>query len=148
MSLKYMKKAEFYKNYNGNNIVNLQDLTAFSYQWWQYLAKLDNGLLVMNNSTYSNSTTKHQRQCLNLLINNNIEPDVIIEHSTSSLENLEGIIRDLKDKVTELLSTMRKPKTRKSTNATRRAQVLGLISQIKLLRSRFILVSPGFDSVL
>lgn len=131
--MKYFKRLGLYKNYNGNNQFNPRTLEAVSYGWWTYLRRLDNGLVVINNTYYSNSTSKHQMHLASLLRTLGIEVDIVVTKSTRSLDDIEGIIDDLKAYIRELQLEIAKPRSWHSTNERRQREINKTLSQIEIL---------------
>jgi hypothetical protein len=72
--LKFNKKLNAFANSTKTNIVSIEMRQAISYKWWTYLKVID-GKLVFNEYRYSVTTSKHQRECLNLLLNHGITKD-------------------------------------------------------------------------
>ena len=136
--MKYMKRANIYKNSTGTNKFLIKELKAYSYDWWLYFTKLDNGITILNNTFYSSSTVKHQRDLKYLLYNLNINPDIIIQDSKNSLNKLPQVRKDLRIKVKELIEDIKKPRSRKSTNEKRLEKIKELRKQHSALIGRSV----------
>ena len=67
--MKYYKKLQVYKA--SNNVLDLVNKKAWSYNWWLYLRQYTNSkgetLLVFNCTTYSPSTSGHQSKSRRVL---------------------------------------------------------------------------------
>lgn len=124
MSLKYKVRSNCYENYNGKNWISLEQMRATSYGWWPYLRRIGN-MTVFNNGTYSNCTTKHQNQCLNLLRDNGINIDLMV-HTVSHLDDLHGIWQEYKTEIKSLIRAIKKPRSRSTTNAKRLKRIMYL----------------------
>lgn len=89
--VKYMKRANIYKNSTGSFTFNPETFEARSYNWWVFVAKVE-GKVIFNNYRYSVSTSRHQRLMKNLLNELGIAIDIQVELprgiETSSLETL------------------------------------------------------------
>jgi hypothetical protein len=70
-----------WRNSTGTNKFNPTSVSAFSYDWWQYVAIID-GLVVFNTYRYSNTTSRHQSEMRRLLdkLGVNIDIEVSIGH--------------------------------------------------------------------
>lgn len=68
--------------FGSNCYVNLNDLSAWSYNWWQFV-RVVNGKVVFNNYNYSSSTNKHQSTVRSALAHLGIVIDLIVETSAS-----------------------------------------------------------------
>ncbi len=74
--MKYSKRLKVYK---ANNLVlNPETMTAFSYDWWQFLARI-NGKVVFNSHRYSVSTAKHQHKVRGVLSELGIKVDLYVD---------------------------------------------------------------------
>lgn len=62
--MKYYKTQNKYKA--SNVVLDMNTLTAWSYDWWAFLKNI-NGRLVFNDYRYSPSTQKHQAKVRSLL---------------------------------------------------------------------------------
>ena len=136
--MKYYKTLEVYKNSTGSNVVDLVNTQAHSYGWWQYL-KVIGDTVVFNNYSYSSTTSRHQRDCQQLLG----WPDYIMYIETSlSLSNsdcLNDAIKALEYDIKELQAASDKPRSRKSTNEQRCIDIgkaYSKIQEIKALQRR------------
>ncbi len=134
MTLKYFSRTDTYKNSTGTNRVNLIDHTAYSYDWWLYYTKYK-GRTVFNHTTYSSSTSKHQRDALNIL---NSPPTFVLYNTRLSLTNPEEAIKDevnnIRAIVKELIAKVKAPRTKLSTNNARRIAINEHLQTIKQYR--------------
>lgn len=76
-SLKYMKKANIYKNSTGSCTFDPVQIEAVSYNWWTFVKKID-GLVIFNDYKYSGSTSSHQYLVRKLLKEHSIKIDVVV----------------------------------------------------------------------
>jgi hypothetical protein len=81
--MKQMKRnPNLYQNATKTNVLNLDNLTAISYNWWTYLKVID-GKLTFNAYRYSQTTSKHQRQTLNVLKSMGITVENVVNQRES-----------------------------------------------------------------
>lgn len=117
--MKYFSRLGLHKNSTGTNKIDIENVKAWSYDWWVYLTKV-NGLVIFNNTTYSPSTNKHQSDCRRLL---DYKYDIELRYTTKSLDNIKEAINDEvfnRLKVVKGLQLLiNKKGTRKTTNVKR-----------------------------
>ncbi len=130
MSLKYYKQSDVYKNYNGANFVDLNEMRATSYHWWPYLKRIGN-LIVFNNYSYSSQTSKHQNDCVHLLRDQGINVDLWLDTATH-LDDINGIYNEYRDKIKALIILIRNPRTRK--NRERMEQIKDMRVKMHLVK--------------
>jgi len=75
--MKYKPKSNVYSNSNKTNVFNPITMHAYSYNWWLYVAKINNKV-VFNDYPYSKSTQKHQHEMRCLLNKLNIKIDTFV----------------------------------------------------------------------
>lgn len=63
-SLPFQKRAKNFKS--NNNMLDLENFTAKSYNWWNYVIRIK-GKVIFNNHNYSATTNKHQWAMRSLL---------------------------------------------------------------------------------
>ena len=118
--MKYYSRLDVYRT--SNNEVSITQQYAYSYGWWKYWT-VDNGISIFNNTYYSQSTCKHQREALALIR----EPDLILYHTKANLtrpdEALKAEIECIDYEIKQLENAITKPRSRKSTNERRRAEI-------------------------
>lgn len=90
-SLKYMKKANIYKNSTGTCTFDPVRIEASSYKWWTFLTKID-GLVIFNDYNYSSSISSHQYLVRDLLKTHGIKIDLIV-YSKKGLQSSEWMIK-------------------------------------------------------
>lgn len=130
--MKIQKRTGIYVNSTKTNELDLDNLTAYSYSHWQYLAIIG-GKVVFNNSHYSATTVRHQRETMRLLDIKGIEIDIMIKHSTASLTNLSKVIAQLEFYRDGLIKRTKEKGTRASTNFERLLEANEIDKQIKEL---------------
>lgn len=103
--MKFIKTKNTYKASNVE--LDLNTMTAVSYDWWTFLKVID-GQLVFNSYAYSPSTQRQQSKVLRVLAEKGIKIDFIIESrkslTDSSLFNdakelIQNDIDDLNDAI-------------------------------------------------
>jgi hypothetical protein len=103
--MKFIKTKNTYKA--SNLELNLNTMTAVSYNWWTFLKVID-GQLVFNSYAYSPSTQRQQSKVLRVLAERGIKLDFVIESrkslTDSSLfddakELIDFDIKDLQDAI-------------------------------------------------
>ena len=122
--MKFIKKRN---QYEASNVTcNIEELTAFSYNWWKFLAVI-NGKLVFNDYSYSTSTRKHQIKVRNLLAEKGIKIDVIVESpkGLSDLweESALNLLKYEKQQLTEILANNRRKKALDESRLQRLEQI-------------------------
>jgi len=130
---RYMKRANALKS--SNFYFELDTYKAYSYNWWLFTTRV-NGLVIFNNTTYSSSTNKHQSKALSIL---DYKYDLKLTHTTKNLTDLAGALNDeivnCKAEILDLIATIKKPRTRKSTNQRRKETISKLLSHINKVRN-------------
>lgn len=91
-TMKFIKTKNTYKASNVE--LDLNTMTAVSYNWWTFLKVID-GQLVFNSYAYSPSTQRQQSKVLKVLAEKGIKIDFIIE-SRKSLTN-SSLFEDAKE---------------------------------------------------
>lgn len=119
--MKYYSRLGIYKNSTSTNIVNTDKNYAISWNWWFYIKEIK-GKLVLNNYSYSNSTSKHQRNG-SALFNYNFDLVIETEKSLDDPNCLYDAINEYRFKIAELERAIAKPRSRKSTNEERKQQI-------------------------
>lgn len=89
--LRYFKTLGVYKNSSGTNQFNPESMSAYSYGWWKYVARI-NGKVVFNGFNYSTTTGKHQHRMLTLLHQLGIKIDMHIE-APRGLDDTEQTVK-------------------------------------------------------
>ena len=79
-----------------NNELNISDdlkeVSAYSYDWWEYVSTDTVGNIVFNNTSYSHSTSRHQDTAHSLLIRLGIKPDLILNNTRLSLSDIKEAV--------------------------------------------------------
>tara|TARA_R100001244_G_C5114809_1_gene122028 strand:- start:159 stop:617 length:459 start_codon:yes stop_codon:yes gene_type:complete len=145
--MKYYKRLKEYKASNVSLKIEPK-LEAYSYAWWLFLTKYK-GLVIFNNTNYSSSTNKHQRNVRHVLRDLNIKIDIELNHTFKSfdqfrehqpfdgdyvkaaikneIENIELINKNIADLI-------KKPRTHKAKNQKRKQQIQQNKNQIEKLK--------------
>lgn len=114
--MKYYSRLDVYRT--SNNEVSLTSQRAYSYGWWKYWT-VDNGISIFNNTYYSQSTCKHQREALKLIR----EPDLILYHTKESLGNpakaLQNEVDGMQYEIRQLEKAITRPRSHKAKNEER-----------------------------
>lgn len=90
--MKFIKTKNTYKASNVE--LNLNTMTAVSYNWWTFLRVID-GALVFNSYTYSPSTQRQQSKVLKVLAEKGIKIDFVIESKKSLTDS--SLFNDAKE---------------------------------------------------
>lgn len=143
--MKYFKRANIYKNSTGNNILEVDTMKAFSYNWWCYLMPTGTGKYIFNNYRYSPTTGKHQFDMRSLLrkefgiCSENIV-FVDFRESLSNMTTKEALTKQcevLRDEVNELERLIAKKGTKRKKNAERAERINELSAKIVNLNEEF-----------
>jgi hypothetical protein len=137
--LKLYTKLKIFKNSTNTNSFDLLNMEATSYRHWTYLRIIPEIGLVFNNTYYSSTTNKHQRDTMTLLDKLGIKIDMCIYKSSKNLYNLSGIIDDLETEIRHLKRLVEKPKTHKDKNKERIKEIDTLNIQIGKLKKALVL---------
>ena len=129
---KYIKRSDTIKSSNFD--FNLSTCKAYSYDWWCFVTKV-NGLVIFNQTTYSQTTCRHQSKALRIL---DYKYDLKLNFTRKNLNGLESAlnneIENCKHAIKELIATIRKPRTRKKANDQRRMAIRKLVKHINKVR--------------
>ena len=136
--LKYFSRAGIYKNSTGTNTVNLATKEAYSYSWWKYCTMYKDQV-IFNNATYSPSTNKHQAEARRLLGDN---IDLMLNNTSKSLVNTEEALLNevelLRKNIGRLIDKVKTPRTRASTNNSRREEISQYLKEIAVIRTLLV----------
>ena len=149
--MKYYKRLKEYKASNVSLTIEPK-LKAYSYGWWLFVVRYK-GLVIFNNTTYSSSTSRHQRKVRRVLDDLNIKIDIQLNNTRRSFGKSYGFYAPeppsdgdyvkaaIKDEIIRiglinknLADLIQKPRTRKSTNKKRAQQIEENKNQIKKLK--------------
>jgi len=129
---RYVKSTNTIKSSNFQ--MNLDTFEATSYDWWLFVCKV-NGKIIFNHTNYSSSTIKHQSKALKAL---DYKCDLRLRFTRESLSNLpvalENEVANAKLAITELIETIKKPRSHKATNQERKKSIAELIQHIDQVR--------------
>ena len=131
--MKYMKRANIYKNHNGSNKFNPETFEAHSYDWWCYVKDFS-GVKVFNDYRYSNTTAKHQNNMRSLLedLGERLDTYWMIE-APDGLQDLESAKQHYIRLIKNLESQIAKPRTHKAKNEERRALIRQHKTKIEMI---------------
>ena len=145
--MKYYTRLKKYKASNVSLTVEPK-LEAYSYAWWLFVVRYK-GLVIFNNTTYSNSTGGHQYKVRRVLDDLNIKIDIELNNTFKSFGEfkehrpsdgdfvkaaIEDEIKNIERINKNLADLIKKPRTRKSTNEKRAQQIEENKNQIKKLK--------------
>tara|TARA_R100000773_G_C4191385_1_gene97176 strand:- start:347 stop:811 length:465 start_codon:yes stop_codon:yes gene_type:complete len=149
--MKYYTRLKKYKASNVSLTIEPK-LEAYSYAWWLFVVRYK-GLVIFNNTNYSNSTNKHQSKVRDVLDDLNIKIDIELHHTLKSFGEFNGsyvshrpsdgdyVKAAIEDEIEiielineNLADLIQKPRTRKSTNEKRAQQIKKNKNQIKNLK--------------
>lgn len=146
MKLQTTKNA--YTACNGNNYVELspdcKKVTAWSYDWWTYIATDSVGNIYFQDYSYSVNTSKHQSNAsyvlrnlgLNISLSVNTTNDHFGDGSDESIKRLiNSEIKAIRYDIYDLIKATRVKGSWKKKNAERRASVGAKLYRIKDLRN-------------
>jgi hypothetical protein len=132
MSLKFKPRKKIWENYNGTNTFDPETMTAYSYDWWLYLERV-NGKLIFNNHYYSNATVKHQIQLKAVLAHLGIPVDLWIS-TREGLQNHCAVAIEMEETLEAACRRIEKKGTRRSTNHKRLIQAFKLLNTLRSFR--------------
>lgn len=127
-----MRKLKTRNVFKASNLtIDLDNMTAISYDWWYFLIQDSDGAIYFNDYNYSPTTSVHQRKAWDVL-RDNLPSDVFnsIRTIKSSVSLDRGIKYSIKDNINTLLNEnqelqqqITKPRTHKSKNLQRSNQI-------------------------
>jgi len=130
---RYVKSTNTIKSSNFS--MDLSTLEARSYDWWVFVKKVNNKVIV-NHVNYSNSTCKHQSKALKVL---DYKYDLKLRFTRKSLSDLpsalENEVINAKLAISELIETIKKPRSHKATNLERKRSIAELVQHIDQVRN-------------
>lgn len=129
---KYYPRLGVTKNSTGTFKFYHSDGSAWSYDWWQFIKTLPNGMIVYNNYRYSQSTCKHQLSGLRV-VNYHTDIDVSVPGGLQLANWVDVAIANKKADIYELNQLINKKGTRKAKNAERKELIAKLANDIKVL---------------
>lgn len=154
IKMKYYKRLKEYKESNVSLTVEPK-LEAYSYNWWLFVTRYK-GLVIFNDTNYSNPTCKHQSKVRSVLDDLNIKIDIELNHTVKTLgqygpptmykgENspldgdyvkaaIEDEIENINLENKKITDLIKKPRTHKAKNQERKQQILQNKKQIKKLK--------------
>ena len=121
-------KNQYKKSNNELNVSpDLKEISAYSYEWWQYIATDKVGNVIFNNTTYSNSTRKHQSDSRRKLGDLGIDFNLTLNNTTEDLTDIkkciDSEIETLNSQIEKLHKIINKKGTHKSKNEERKHQI-------------------------
>lgn len=132
--LKYYKKLHIFRNSTGTNIFDVGRMLATSFNWWQYY-KVIKGVKIFNNYRYSYSTSKHQRDFLELIeYDILVAPNLIIE-SPKGLQDLQSAVDYYNFKIEKLKLDISKKGSKQSKNLKRFDEIKDYRHKIQSIQS-------------
>lgn len=120
--MKFIKTKNTYKASNVE--LNLNTMTAVSYNWWTFLKIID-GKLVFNSYAYSPSTQRQQSKVLRVLAEKGIKIDFVIESKKSLTDS--SLFNDAKEliqnDIDDLNDAINKKGSQKAKNVERAKRI-------------------------
>lgn len=113
-----------------------KEVSAVSYNWWEYIHTDQVGNIIYNNTTYSHTTSKHQVQAWSILRRLGIPIHLELNHTRNNLkynpkEAIDAEINELEDINLELSELIKKKGTRKVKNKERQQSIIDNAYRIK-----------------
>jgi len=103
--LKFYKKTNEWKNSTGSVRLNLETGLAYSYREKIAIINKEKDFVLFNDFSFSPTTRNHQKGIYNLLISKlNFNSSKIIRIEASSLNDFDGSIESIEDKITSDLN--------------------------------------------
>ena len=130
----YKKKLNQYKTNTFE--FNLNNCTAFSYNWWQFVFKYQD-TIYFNNAHYSMQTYGHQRMAQNILELENAEAHgykIKYVYVKMGLNNIDREIGNKLNDIRCIQDKMNNPNSRKKTNIDRVSSIENIRDQIVKLQ--------------
>ena len=131
--MRYMKRSNSYKASNFQFFVDTKK--AYSWDWWLF-STIHKGKLIFNNCFYSMSTCKHQSKALKLL---DYKYDIKLQFTKENLEDIDKALHDeinlTRVEIRDLITTIKRPRTRVKTNLERKETITKHLNHITQLRA-------------
>jgi hypothetical protein len=135
-TMKFIKTKNTYKASNVE--LDLNTMTAVSYDWWTFLKVID-GQLVFNSYAYSPSTQRQQSKVLRVLAEKGIKIDFIIESRKSLTDS--SLFNDAKEliqnDIDDLNDAINKKGSQKAKNEER-AKIIEFLKEKKFNVDLFV----------
>jgi len=120
---------------------DLKRVSAYSYDWWKYITTDSVGNVIFNDTSYSVSTSKHQRDAFYKLLELGIKPALVLRNTIKSVKDYESAIMDeinsLEAKCNKMLRAITSKGTHTSKNLERINDIDSRVSRILELK-RFL----------
>ena len=121
-----MKFSAKRQQFEGSNVsFNPFTQVAKSYDWWVFLTNM-NGIVVFNNSRYSNTTNRHQSKVKALMLRAAIVPSLTLHNTRESLTSgkaLQSEIVNTNALIKQLESELVNPRRKKALDSERQKVV-------------------------
>lgn len=108
---------------------------AFSYGWWKF-STIYKGKLIINYSSYSPSTYKHQVKACKILNKLDVHPSIVLKHTRKSLADIDEAllneVNNIQERIEDLQLKINKKGSHKRTNKIRYNTISQL--QVDLLK--------------
>ena len=134
-TLNTFKSSNFYMKFSND----LSDITAVSYDWWQFCHRDKAGNILFNDVSYSVSTRKHQSSASNLLRRYGLRISISLGRTKAQLDNPENAINQeikcLRSDILDLIKQNKTPRTWKKTKEKNRNKISSILLRIKDLRN-------------
>jgi len=132
MSLKHFKRTNEWRA--SNVTVSTEEVTAFSYHWWQFARQIGN-IRIFNYSHYSPSTSRHQWKAWSKFDECGVKFDLVLRHTDKTLKGdifiaLDAEIEGLQKEMNILTEAINRPRSHKAKNVERRYDI-GKLEQIR-----------------
>lgn len=126
--MKYFKRANITKNYNGSLKFDHNNNKAYSYDWYE-IARIESAeYAILNTYRYSSTTCKHVHQMRSFIINELGISNIVEIEAPKGLQSIDSLIEHYNRLIKDLESQIAKKGTRKTKNIERQAEIrrLGL----------------------
>lgn len=132
-AMAWYPRLKRWKGCNGKATFNPANETAYSYDWWRFVERID-GLLVFNAYRYSSTTTSHQYAVRWVLRELGIGINLEIE-APGGLQDLDSAIRHYEGRIEALEKAVNAKGSRKAKNKQRKIEMLLLLGKISAVLS-------------
>lgn len=117
-----MKFSNKRQQFEGSNVsFNPFTQVAKSYDWWVFLTNM-NGIVIFNDSRYSNTTNRHQSKVKALMLKDSIIPSLTLHNTRESLTSgkaLQSEIVNTNALIKKLESELANPRRKKALDSER-----------------------------
>lgn len=132
--MKYFKRSNITKNYNGSLKFDHNNNKAYSYDWYELARVESREYAILNTYKYSNTTAKHVSKMRSFIINTLQINNILEFEAPGGLQDLISLETHYLDKIKALEAQIAKKGTRKAKNEERCSMIIQLKRDLDVAR--------------